>query len=131
MYTFICLVSQFNTLELFCLPFNSILFYSIPLYIFYELRKYTWIGETFQNIYIVLFAVPVYTCNRQDKGKCCIVLSFISPFPLFRLFCALFFIYILFVCKTSLKYEVSLSVFFTIDFFFFLVATREDFFVKK
>lgn len=133
-YTFICLVSHFNTLELFCL---QIQFYSsIPFHcIFYTSWESVHGMERLFKMYSVVRCISVYICNRQDKGKCCIVLSFISPL-LFQPVLCFFFFYLLFVCKTSLKYEVFMSAFFicelqskAIDYFF--LEAREDFFLSK
>lgn len=102
-FTFICLVSQFNTLELFCLQFNSILFHCI----YYTSWESIHGMKRLFRMYIVLFVVYLSIfCNRQDKGKCCIVLSFISPFLLFSLFCA-FFLFIYYLCvrhRWSMKF---------------------------
>lgn len=128
-FTFICLVSQFNTLELFCLQFNSILFHCI-YYTSWE--SIAW--ETFQKR-IVLFVVYLSIfCNRQDKGKCCIVLSFISP--LLSLFCA-FFLFIYYLCvrhRWSMKFSCLFFLYVNCKvkvLIFLLSVTREDFFVKN
>lgn len=80
----------FNTFELFCL---QIQFYSIPLYILYTSLESVHGMDRLFRMYSVVRCISVYICNRQDKGKCCIVLSFISLL-LFSLFCAFFYLFI-------------------------------------
>lgn len=97
-------------MELFCL---QIQFYSIPFHCIYYTSWESVHGmERLFRMYSVVRCISVYICNRQDKGKCCIVLSFISPLLFQPVLCFFLFIYLLFVCKTSLKYEVFMSVFF-------------------
>lgn len=111
-YTFICLVSHFNTLELFCL---QIQFYSIPFHCIYYTSWESVHGmERLFRMYSVVRCISVYICNRQDKGKCCIVLSFISPL-LFQPVLCFFFLFIYYLC---VRHRWSMK--FSCLFFFFL-----------